>query len=270
MFSRDLSFHKKKSFLIFSCLSLIFLSALFHLAKPDLFSTDFLWQNKTGSFFPFNYPKIFQITKHRLTYLGQGMQSIAFVSKDGQYVLKFFLKQRLYRKARIKPALFWNKFRNLPPNHPNSKLYVLKSYDKAFQALTEETGLAAVHLTADTQNLPFCRLQDEKGSVHVVDLNKAAFVIQKKGQAFPESFSQIAPDQKQKLMDKLQKLLEDIAKKGFVTHAKNFNPRNFALIGEKPIMIDVGNIQYSEKNKNNPNKERLKVISFLKKWVNEN
>ncbi len=256
------------------CLSFLIFGLSFRLIMSDAFSPDLLKHDVQGEFTAFNCPEIHQITSQKLHYLGEGMQAIAFVSADKKYVLKFFLKHRRYKKIRLRPAPFlqkiWANQQNKPINlsPPNDKRYVLESYDRAFKELKEETGLVAVHLSASAQDLPFCHLIGPQGQEHVVDLNRVSFVVQKYGALVKDQFSKLSLEEKKEALLHLEGLLQRIAEKGFVNNGKRFNQENFALLDQKAIMIDVGNIQFSEDQKAHPQKETQRLKKLLKKWQN--
>ena len=267
----DQSPKKKSSLLLFFLFSSFLLFGLtFRIILPDTFSPVFIKHDIQGEFTPFNCPQIHQISSCKLRYLGEGMQSIAFASVDKKYVLKFFLTKRRYQKIRLRPAPFLQKMfsqKNKNRTPPSDKRYVLESYDKAFCKIKEETGLVAVHLSASsTEDLPFCHLIDDKGQEHVVDLNRVSFVVQKYGALVKDKFLHMSlKEQKEALID-LEKLLQKIATSGFINHGKSFNPENFALVDRKALMIDVGNIKFSEEQKADPKKEIQKLKKLLKNW----
>ncbi len=235
---------------------------------PDNFSSDCISQNVRENFSSFSFPEINQISRQKFKYLGNGMQSIAFVSEDKKYVFKFFLKHKIHKKPRIRISAFWaNLFRQNSSTFSN-KLYVLKSYDKAFQEMKQETGLLAVHLQETvTPNLPFLKVIDYQGKEHLIDLNLSSFVIQKYGVLVDRALQKMNPQEKKQALLKLQQLVKKIAEKGFVNNGKNFNAENFAFIKNQPVMIDVGNIKFSKNLKKYPEKEISRVIGLLYKWA---
>lgn len=228
-----------------------FLIIPFFLILPDRFTPSWIVTDVKGPFSSFNCPEIVQITAQPFRYLGHGLQSIAFVSADGQYVLKFFLKGKLRRGIRFG-------LKKSPP--PNRIRYdLLQRYDEAFRSLREETGLVAVHLAASSDPLPSCTVYDPDSRPHRMDLSRASFVIQRRG--IP--LNQLSPKEKKKALPLLQQLLRARAKKGFTDSKDRLNENNFALLEERAIMIDLGNVVFSEEQKRNPTHELERVKKLL-------
>lgn len=232
----------------------VFLLTSLSILPPDSFSPELFVQNFKKETTFFNYPEIEKIIKEPLRYLGHGGQAMAFESIDGKYVIKFFLSKRIHRYTRIKPfSIYQRFFSNKPFNTTRDRSQILLRYQKAFELLQEETGLIAIHLSPSTPPLPSCSIIDYNGKMHQVDLSTTSFVIQKRGQPLEVASSQKA----------LLELMEKIAIKGFKNRSKRFNKNNFALIGNKAIMIDLGHISFSKAQKIDPSEELIKLRKIL-------
>ena len=270
---------KKRSVLLFFflliCLSL---GISLRIIPSDAFSPDMITHDVQGDFTFFDLPEINQIADQKFLYLGNGMQAMAFLSEDKQYVFKFFLKHRIHKQIRIRLAPFLEKLLSQEPEKinalPSDKRYVLESYDQVFQKLRTEAGLIAVHLAANSaitaastaSKLPKLQIVDYQGQEHTINLNRVSFVVQKYGSLVKDSFLKMSKKEKRKAILDLEKLLQKIALNGFVNHGKSFNEKNFAFVDHHPIMIDVGNIQFSESQKENPEKEIQRLQKLLKQW----
>jgi len=112
----------------------------------------------------------------QFSYLGRGKQAFAFVS--GDYVLKLFDTKHLNTPwyAQI-PGLFSaRKARSLQ----RQKIFP-ESYQLAFDFVREETGLLCVHMGTSANRLPSVELIDKASRHFTIDLNRVAFVLQKRG-----------------------------------------------------------------------------------------
>jgi hypothetical protein len=102
-------------------------------------------------------------------YLDKGLQFFAFLSEDGQYVLKFvnhtITTWRLlfisWEAAKFAPDLF-------------------QSCELTYHQLKKETELLAIHLKPDESEQHFVTLFDHLGNAHRVNLNATSYLLQKK------------------------------------------------------------------------------------------
>jgi hypothetical protein len=289
---------KRRIILTFSLL--VFVLLLFSLILADRFSTMLLLkefkgitlsdaQKKRLDPFVGNDPtfplsKIEEITKTPLKYLGNGGQAIAFVSADDKYVFKFFLRKRIHKNIRIKPFSIYHRFfTNKPFNTFRIREEVVKRYATAFARAKEKTGLVAIHLLPENQDLPSCTIVDYNGKMHQVDLNETLFVVQKKGECIDYCLSKQSKQNRVEIANKLENLLEKLTEKGFINLGKSFNHANFALVDDRPIMIDLGHLVYlnnhlfdlkktvsldKEQSMLLEEKERLKHLLY--EWKNKN
>lgn len=257
---------KAKHFIFLSS-ALLIISAFIclRLVPPDAFSEDLLASPIEDICHPFQLHGINKIAGQKFFYLGNGMQSIAFVSEDKQYVFKFFLKHKIHKKARVQPARFLKK--PLPEQSvPSDKNYVLKSYHTAFEKIKDQSGLIALHLNRYHNRLPHLKVTDYRGKEHILNLNNLAFVVQKYGLPLRKVLSNMSRQKRQLAFLELNMLLEKIALTGFVNNGKSFNEKNFAFAEGRPIMIDLGNIKFSDEHKQAPQKEILRLKKLLQEW----
>jgi glycosyltransferase involved in cell wall biosynthesis len=179
-------------------------------------------------------------------YLGCGGQCFAFVSKDGQYVIKFF-------KHKFRKPFSYFLCTNLPEPFEKKRLKKyhkalcklnrdFNSYKLAYEELPEETGLLYIHLNKG-KTLPSVTIVDKLGIAHKIALSEVEFVVQKRAQL---AYSYI-----EELMDQgdtarariaLRSIVQIIAsrcQKGIFDEDARIH-RNFGFIDSKPIFIDVG------------------------------
>ncbi len=182
------------------------------------------------------------ISEGPLHVIGNGGEAIAFVTANGQYVLKFFLKKHLQKTRLFKPK---KQFRQLvfgkrKVNYPEK---VFEKYLLAYKHLPLESGVIAVHSPKlNGKDLPSCTLIDYQNKQYQIDLNEFTFVVQKKGEII-ENLISLSDFETVEL--KLLELFETLARKGFISKSLVFNPANFAILNDKAVMIDLGKIEFA-------------------------
>lgn len=193
------------------------------------------------------HDEITTILSQPFRYIGKGLQTFAFESQDGKYVLKLFrfdgcripYGQRLLRWG--KDLLGLSSRIVMPLDERMSKTFgsCLLSYHK----LKEETGIVWVHLNPTPSLWPLIQVQDRLGRWHTLDPAKFRFAVQKKGtllRAALESAYSEDPEKFARMVDSFRELLNTLEGKGIY----NLDPKmasNFGFIGEKAIQIDFGN-----------------------------
>ena len=146
-------------------------------------------------------------------FLAKGAQSYAFVSEDGQFVVKFF------RIHHLRPPFWISRF-TFPLSLMSYKIQKMlakdeelftdfMSYKLAYEKLKEETGLIMLHLnkTADLQQK--IKIIDRLEIVHELDLDKMEFLLQKKGSLVYPSIQEIVEREGlEKAKESISKLVE--------------------------------------------------------------
>lgn len=205
-------------------------------------------------------------------YLGRGHQNYAFVSEDGNYVLKL-PRQDLYRPP------FW--MRSLPFMEKKKELFLLdktrrktflmNSFSLAKKSLSEETLVLFLHLDKSDHLKKKVKLIDQVGRVYFLDLDDTAFLIQKKE---PLLFPQYLQARKEKDLDKAKKILTaflDMNEKRALKKIHNKDPsflRNFSFDDkERAIQIDVGS--FYEDSSQDSLSSFLKMAGHLEEWLKE-
>ncbi len=174
------------------------------------------------------------------TYFSRGLQCFAFLSADGEYVLKL-LNNRNQHKAKI--------FHWIPGCEEKAQKAELKmeqlfhSYALAFRELKEETGLIYIHIHPTDHLKKTITLIDKLGIAHTLDLDKTGFMVQKRATLF---YPYLAAKRKakdhegaKKAVDELVDMLVARCKKGIWDNDPLFRT-NFGFVNDHPIEIDVG------------------------------
>jgi hypothetical protein len=251
----------KLGYLGLCCALILGSSVCIHL--PDTFTPTILVQDVVADFPALGCEHMKQVVSKPLTYLGKGSQAIVFASADGQYVLKFFLTQRFHTKLRIRMP-----FKQTPPSR--IRWDVLERYAVAFEKVQEETGLVALHLSANTYDLPQAVLQDPQGNLHTIDLNHFSFLLQKRCTCLADSFHNMSSPQQEEVAQALEKLMTSLACKGFYNLRGSFKDKNFAMLNQKAFIIDVGNFVFREELLHNPETEITRGHVVLSTWLSKN
>lgn len=180
-------------------------------------------------------------------YLGCGGQCFAFVSEDGETVIKFF-------KHRIRKPRSLLLFRPLPaPLEPirlrklNKILFKLNrdfnSYKLAYEELSQETGILYLHLNKTEGFNQTITLYDKLHIAHQIDLDQVEFIIQKKAEMAYPYLDRLIRDKQienaERAIDSLLAVILSRCQKGIYDEDAKIH-RNFGFIDGKAVVIDVG------------------------------
>lgn len=209
-------------------------------------------------------------------YLGKGAQCYAFVSEDGNYVLKFFRLYHLrppewftsmplpsflqgYRQEKIE-----RKFEELSRD--------FLSYKIAFDELKDDTGLLYVHLNKTDHFHKKVTLYDKIKVKHSIDIDSMEFLLQKKADLFyPAMQTMIDGGKKEEAKAALQKLVSFLAKRaslGLYDKDPDINT-NFGIANGSPLQIDVGRFR-PDPSRKDPSlyiTDIIRVTDNLRQWL---
>lgn len=218
------------------------------------------------------------ILKHSFSYLGKGKQSFAFVSDDGQYVLKLFRHDRISRHFWLDnwpcPAFLQN-YRKEKLEKRELRLHRnLGGYKLAFDVLKEESGLLFVHLNQTENLLPQVVLYDKIGIRHLLNLDQMTFVLQKRANLLYPTIDKLLKEgqieKARSLVRKIGKLLLLRCQKGVVDEDPGIH-KNLGILGEEPIFIDLGSFEKYSDISNAPTyrENLLFATEKFKLWLQE-
>ncbi|QVL56807.1 MAG: hypothetical protein KFB93_05330 [Simkaniaceae bacterium] len=179
---------------------------------------------------------LLKIFNQTYSYLGSGNHTYAFVSEDGNYVMKFFKQKHMRIQS---PLLSKDRIEKRKKEREES----FSSYKIAFDYLREETGLLYLHLNKTDFLKVTLMLIDQKGAPTLVNLDEMEFLIQKKGvlalQHLGALIDQGAYDE---TLAHVRSLLNVVAKRnqmGIYDKDLQFY-KNFGFLDNKAIEIDIG------------------------------
>lgn len=191
-------------------------------------------------------PKIAEMLKEPYTFLGSGVQSYAFVSADGQKVLKFFKHYHAGLPTHLLQAISWPK----QLSHWSSRIFLLRSkrmeaiynsHQLAFTKLRKETGL--LHLQLEPCIGSTVTIYDKIGILHTIDVSQTPFVLQRRAvpifTSLQEELKNGGLAQAKQKIDSLLTLITNRSKKGIFS-SDPIIYRNFGFIGNQAIEIDMG------------------------------
>lgn len=220
--------------------------------------------------------EIQQILNQTFTYLGKGAQSYAFVSTDGNYVLKFF------KFKHLKPSFFLDL---LPPIGPlkqykekQSKrkqrklLGVFNSYKLAYDVDRIESGLLFIQLNNVGNPARSVKLRYKIGLEYNVDLQHIPFILQKRGRVLREVLDELLSEEMvseaERRIGQIFNLYAGEYAKGIYDHDHGVL-RNVGFVGDQPFHLDVGKLMIEKKmqQKEIAKEDALLVAAKIKSWV---
>ena len=189
-----------------------------------------------------------RVASQTFSFLGSGRECYAFVSEDGELVIKFF------KQNHMKPPSI---LVHLPLPHEIKMLYLEKinrrtfyrrrifsSYLLAYSHLRKETGLLFLHLNKSKQLKKKLHIKDLSGKIAVLDMDEMEFIIQKRAFSIFEHLlalmAQNNIDASKAVITSILDLIEVRGQWGIEDDDTNC-ARNLGLIEGKAIQIDLGN-----------------------------
>lgn len=188
-----------------------------------------------------------EILSKEYDYLGKGCQSYVFLSRDGQYVLKFLKYQRFRPQAFLDyltfiPAI--DRYRSKKIIKKKEKLDKLfTSWKIAFDHLEKETGLVYLHLNKTAHLQKPLVIYDKLGIKHVLNADNLEFLVQKRADMLCQAITKCMKSQKvDEAKALLTQLIETIVSEYERGLADNDHAlmQNTGVIDGQPIHIDVG------------------------------
>lgn len=217
-----------------------------------------------------------KILNQPFIYLGKGVQSYVFQSRDGKYVIKFFK----YQRFRMQPWLAY--FPPLPAivEYRQEKLEkkwkkldgFVKSWKIAFENLKDETGLIYVHLNKTHYLQKELLVYDKIGKAHHLDLDQTEFCVQRKAEMLCTVLLNQRKNQdltaSQNLIVDLLALIMSEYRRGLADNDHALM-QNTGVVDGKPIHIDVGQFVFNEEIKQPSvyNQELFTKTYKFKQWL---
>ncbi len=202
------------------------------------------------------------LTQQPFYWLGKGFQATAFVSEDGDYVLKFFHQGRLKEvpfKHNPISYLFSKDFREKMQDRQSHREEIYSSSKMAYEEFPEESGILYVHMNRTEDQIKGIKLRDFNGLSYRIRGDETSFVLQKRAVYVLPTIKALMAEGKveeaQQRINQIFELLLSMAKKGFLDgDLALMRNNNVGFIEDRAVYIDTGHIT---KHSNVDLKERM-------------
>jgi hypothetical protein len=234
------------------------------------------WETRQLS--PERMEQLQTILRQPFHYLAKGGQAYAFLSQDGQYVLKFFK----YQHYRPKPWARWFSF--VPAVRAQSQArkerkerWVLSAYSGwklAVDQYPDQTQVLYVHLNKTEGLLPSCTIIDKAGEQHSVDLNRVEFLVQRRATMLEPALLEMIQAGKFLEAQELLSRLVALYRADYAQAVSDRDPcllRNTGVVDGQPIHVDVGKLRPRKPVHDSQcasDKLRCKMLE-LRNWLEE-
>lgn len=183
-----------------------------------------------------------RIAAQPFTLLGSGKECYAFVSEDGEIVIKFFKQKHMRTQYPLNYLPLSKNIRavreEMLSRRSNLRKKLYTSYQIARERLAEETGVLFLHLTKTRHLKRSIQLIKPNGKPLILKLDDMEFLVQKR--ATPVfAYLDEHPDQGKEVIDSLIEVLVSRRSKGIADHDINCE-RNLGIINGKGMLIDIG------------------------------
>ncbi len=194
-------------------------------------------------------PQIVKILEQPFHYLGRGGQCFAFLSEDGQFVLKVFKQHHLRLPSIIHPFVP----SSIIDFFQRKEEQFLTSCKIASQDFAEGTGVISSQLTHHLPSLPsHILLYDPLHNPHRVSSARLPFVLQRKATLVDAYLGKLMEQGKtqeaKQAIDGLISLVKQRCQKGIYDNDPVLN-RNFGFIDQQAVEIDIGSYSYEPRLK---------------------
>jgi len=190
-------------------------------------------------------------------YIGKGAQSYAFVTRDGQYVLKFFKFKHLKPNWLVQclPNIsFLGEYKKKKRERKQRLIQsVFNGYKLAYDNLQERTALVYIHLNPSSHLIKRATLFDKIGRKHCIDLSKVVFVVQKYAITTRQALTHALDTKNFPLAASRLKKIIDLYQ---LEYGKGIFDRDHGLmhntgfVEERAVHFDVGKLSCDPKIKN--------------------
>ncbi len=207
-------------------------------------------------------------------YLAKGRQCFVFASADGKEVIKFLNYNRFYFPEWIASLPLPQAWQAYIAKRQARYRKTVDSLTLAYEKLPELTGIDYLHLQ-EGGSLPVVELAGPAGRLHRVDLNRMAFILQKRADAaIFDKLDAIAKEQGieglNHAVSAILALLQERCALGIADDDRDIEI-NFGFLGDQPLLIDPGRIYLSEELKTSEgvSKEMRLSTKKLRKWLSK-
>lgn len=179
-------------------------------------------------------------------FLGRGFQATAFISQDGDYVIKFFHQGKLREKSFGEDPIGFL-FNNDNDARSASRDEIFLSSKMSYEEFPKESGIIYVHLNRSENLIKGIKIHDALGQSYRFQGDETSFIVQKKADyVLPVIKSLMQQDRVEEAkarIDQIFDLLLALAQKGFVDgDVALMRNNNIGFVKDYAIYIDTGHI----------------------------
>ncbi len=180
-------------------------------------------------------------------FLGKGRTAYAFVSQDGQYVLKFVRYNHLRSPIWVKclPSFFQHYKEKTAVGLKEKLKRNFAGHILGFEKLPQETQLIYLHLNKTAHLNKRLVIFDKIGIRHEVDLDGLEFMVQRKVGLICEELSRFMKnghfEMAKESLDHLLQMMVSRQRQGIFDRDPNVH-FNYGLVGTNPVLIDTGGL----------------------------
>lgn len=231
------------------------------------------WDEKNNSYL--SSDEIADIFNQPLCYLGRGHQSVAFLTKKGDYVVKFYrfpVHMRPMGFVAQPLSSFKQQRRSIEEYDKRKFTQTIESHKLAFKELKEEGALVLTHLNKTKDTSYRAHLIDPLGKKYVVDLMDTIFIVQKKGELLFPRLKVLIEQKQEALAQKIIKntvlFLQERSAKGYLDKDAMLS-KNYGLIADELFQLDTGRLEKADHklSAEEIKKEVVEITESLKYWL---
>ncbi len=164
------------------------------------------------------------ICRQRFHYLAKGLHTFAFVSEDGQYVIKFHRfpsHMRLFPWLNRPLAYHFKQERVKKKQYNLDKYaYMMQSYEQCFRDLKEEAGLILIHTQRSSDLQQTITIVDKLGAEYKVRLDDVTFILQHRAELIYPTLDRLVQAQRiaeaKQVVSHVVQLIASCCAKGYV------------------------------------------------------
>jgi len=191
------------------------------------------------------------LTQQPFYLIGKGFQVTAFVSEDGEYVLKFIHQGRLKEVPFLHNPigyLFSKDFQAKMDERQEHREEIFSSSKMAYEEFPEESGMLYIHLNRTSDNqIKGIKLHDNTGLSYRVRGDDTCFVVQKRAHYVLPTIKALMSAGKvaeaESRINQIFDLLLTMAKKGFLDgDVALMRNNNIGFVADRAVYIDTGHI----------------------------
>lgn len=216
------------------------------------------------------------ILQQKFFYIGKGVQSYAFSSEDGNYVIKFFKFKHLKSSPLLNWLPEWAPFEKYKLKKKSKAQFkfdgVFEGYHLAYMEHKDQSGLIFLHINPTLEAYPILTVYDKIGRTHLIPLDRVPFLIQIKAKTMRTVLHDLLVKGEVELakarITQIFQLYLSEYHKSLYDHDHGIM-HNAGFAGESPIHLDVGKLKKDENMRNiaNYSQDIILVAKRMAKWL---